>query len=211
MRQNEGTKMNQLHTKIQKLINQPNNEIQIRLQEFKALGQKSNNEWFSELCFCLLTANSKAITAIQIQKDVGEEGFFKKTKEELSFVIRKNKHRFHNKKSEFIILARKYRNIKDLITPLPSSKAREFLVKNIKGLGFKEASHFLRNVGRDDVAIIDRHILRFMKAENMISDIPKSITPKKYVEFEGMLKQFNIPLDLLDLVIWHQVTGVVLK
>lgn len=203
--------MNQLHTKIQKLINQPNNEIQIRLQEFKALGQKSNNEWFSELCFCLLTANSKAITAIQIQKNVGEEGFFKKTEEELSFVIRKNKHRFHNKKSEFIILARKYRNIKDLITPLPSSKAREFLVKNIKGLGFKEASHFLRNVGRDDVAIIDRHILRFMNSENMISDIPKSITPKKYVEFEGMLKQFNVPLDLLDLVIWHQVTGVVLK
>ena len=203
--------MNQLHAKIQKLVNQPNNEIQIRLSEFRTLGQSSNEAWFSELCFCLLTANSKAITALQIQKEVGVDGFLKKTQEELSLIIRKNKHRFHNNKSKFIVLARDYKNIKDLITPLPSSAAREFLVKNIKGLGFKEASHFLRNVGQDDVAIIDRHILRFMLAEKMISVIPKSITPKKYIEFEALLKQFDIPLDLLDLVIWHQVTGVVLK
>ena len=92
-----------------------------------------------------------------------------------------------------------------------AKEARIFLVNEIKGIGYKEASHFLRNVGYSDVAIIDRHILRFMLQEKLISEIPKTISPKKYLEYEKILEQFNIPLDKLDLILWVKMTGKVLK
>ncbi|MCK4265146.1 hypothetical protein KAW80_02185 [Candidatus Babeliales bacterium] len=63
-------------------------------------------------------------------------------------------------------------------------------MKNIKGIGYKEASHFLRNVGYNDVAIIDRHVLRFLKREKLIQEIPKTTTPKKYLAFEKILSGF---------------------
>jgi len=47
--------------------------VRKRLAEFKKLGKSDN--WFSELCFCILTANSKARTAIAIQKKLGAKGF----------------------------------------------------------------------------------------------------------------------------------------
>jgi len=40
----------------------------------------------------------------------------------------------------------------------------EWLVKNLTGLGYKEAGHFLRNIGSGKIAILDRHILRNLHA-----------------------------------------------
>jgi N-glycosylase/DNA lyase len=188
-----------------------NTKIENRLKEFSVLGKKSNDEWFCELCFCLLTANSKALTAINIQKEIGTQGFLKKTQTEIANIIKNHGHRFHNTKAKYIIGARKFAPIKDHLENLKTKQAREFLVHNIKGLGYKESSHFLRNVGYHDVAIIDRHILRFLHQEKLITDIPKTITQKKYMEYENILKTFHIPLDKLDLIIWEKMTGEVLK
>ena len=66
-------------------------------------------------------------------------------------------------------------------------------------------------MGYHDVAIIDRHILRFMFQQNLISEIPKVITKKKYLEYEKILTIFNIPQDKLDLILWQKMTGKVLK
>ena len=44
--------------------------IDKRINEFKELNKKSDKEWFSELCFCLMTANWKAKESISIQKAV---------------------------------------------------------------------------------------------------------------------------------------------
>lgn len=174
--------------------------------------EADNKIWFSELCFCILTANSKAQSAIDIQNKIGPSGFLNKSEDEIRSIIFKHHHRFYNNKTKYIIQARKFANIKDIITKFEDShKAREFIVKNIKGLGYKEASHFLRNVGYHDVAIIDRHILRFLKNSGLISEIPKVVTPKKYLEFEKILETFAMPLDKLDLIIWKQMTGKVLK
>ncbi len=185
--------------------------IDQRISEFKNLGTQENKYWFSELCFCLLTANSQAKKAIAIQNQLGPQGFLSKPKEEIVQVIRSHNHRFHNNKAKYIVEARQYSNIKDALAGMSGKQAREFLAKNIKGLGFKEASHFLRNVGYSDVAIIDRHILRFMHQYNLIKEIPKTVTPKKYLECELILEQFNIPQDKLDLILWYHMTGNVLK
>lgn len=189
-----------------------NNNIENRLKEFKELNLKGNEEWFSELCFCILTSNSKAQTAINIQKELGFKGFYELPEKELAEVIKKNKHRFHNTKAKYIIAARNFKNIKDIVLQYKSSRdARNFIAKNIKGLGFKESSHFLRNVGFSDVAIIDRHILKYMKNENLINEVPATIKPAFYFKCEEILYNISPKLDQLDLIIWEKVTGKVLK
>ena len=115
---------------VKKLKEKIGNKVNKRLKEFE-----NNKDWFSELCFCLLTANAKAKTALEIEK---EADFLEMSEEELKEVIRKNKHRFHNRKAEYIVEARKFANIKEIL----KENKREFLIKNVKGVGMKEASHF---------------------------------------------------------------------
>ena len=94
--------------------------------------------------------------------------------------------------------------------------AREWLVKNIKGIGYKEAGHFLRNIGLgSDIAILDRHILKNLKRLGVISDIPKTLTRNKYIEIENKLRGFSrkvsIPMDHLDLLFWAREAGKIFK
>lgn len=185
--------------------------IEQRITEFLQLNKMGNEEWFSELCFCLLTANAQAQKAIDIQKHLGYKGFIEHTQEGLARVIRSYGHRFHNKKANYIVLARKYKNIKDTLHGLTSIQARDFLVNHIKGLGYKEASHFLRNVGYHDLAIIDRHIIKFLYKNKYINAVPKIINKKLYVEYERFLTHYQIALNKLDLMIWCHITGKVLK
>ncbi|MFH1644091.1 MAG: N-glycosylase/DNA lyase [bacterium] len=186
-------------------------QIENRLISFSKIHNKNSLAWFNELCFCILTANSKALIALKIEKEMGENGFSQKSKNEITLILQKNNHRFYNKRAEYIIEARKYINIKEHLRDLSSTDARKFLVKNIKGLGYKEASHFLRNVGYTDVAIIDRHILRFLYNEKLISKIPKTITQIFYLNCEQILSAFDIPQNKLDLILWAHMTGKVLK
>ncbi len=187
------------------------NEIEKRLQEFYELNKASTLFWFNELCFCILTANSKAQTAIKIQNALFPDGFLKKTQTEIAYTIKNHGHRFHNTKAKYIVAAREFSGIKEILEKMPDLQAREFLVNNIKGLGYKEASHFLRNVGYKNVAIIDRHILRFLYQEKFIKQIPKTISKKNYLEFEKILSKFGVPQNKLDLMIWAKMTGKVLK
>ena len=84
------------------------------------------------------------------------------------------------------------------------------------GIGYKEASHFLRNIGYgEDIAILDRHILKNLKLLNVISDIPASLSKKQYLLIEKKMKQFskkiNISLSHLDLLLWYREAGEVFK
>ncbi|MGM5483068.1 MAG: N-glycosylase/DNA lyase, partial [Nanobdellota archaeon] len=163
--------------------------VEKRLSEFKSFKNKSNKAWFSELCFCLLTANSKAKTALAIQKELGREGFCSFSESFISDCIKKNKHRFHNNKANYIVQARQYMDIKyrinSLVEKSGEKKARDWLVKSVKGLGLKEASHFLRNVGFSKLAIIDRHIINVLLEYSLIEKKPKYINKANYLEIEG--------------------------
>ena len=197
-------------SKINKIVKQ-------RLREFESFKNKSGEEWFSELCFCILTANSKAETALKIQKELGASKFINQPQEKISKCIRKNKHRFHNNKSKFIVEARKYSNsIKKIVNSFENEKeAREWLVKNIKRIGYKEASHFLRNTGSKNIAILDRHILNLMVENKFISEKPKTLNKKKYLEieriFEKIAREIKMVPAELDLFMWYIKTGEVLK
>ena len=93
---------------------------------------------------------------------------------------------------------------------------RKWILKNIKGMGLKEASQVLRNLGvGENIAILDRHILRNLKELNIIDNIPKTITEKKYYEIEEKMRNYSkfckIDMDELDLVLWYKEAGEVFK
>ena len=94
---------------------------------------------------------------------------------------------------------------------------RDWLVreKGIKGLGYKEASHYLRNIGFKGYAILDKHVLNCL-AELKIIDEPKPPnTRSRYLTVEDKLRKLTdatgIDFDELDLVLWSMKTGVILK
>ncbi|MEK6897991.1 MAG: N-glycosylase/DNA lyase [Nanoarchaeota archaeon] len=188
-----------------------------RMLEFSELGRKSSNEIFKELCFCFLTANFSASGGIKIQNAIGD-GFLFFSEEKLAEKLKFLGHRFPNARAKFIFEARKYKDhIKEILGSFSDEKnAREWIVKNIKGIGMKEASHFLRNIGYKNLAIIDFHIIDLL-ARNGLIEKPKSksLTPKKYLEIENILKQLsektNTSLGELDLYLWYEETGKVLK
>ena len=139
--------------------------IDSRIKEFSELGKSSINEIFKELCFCLLTANFSAQGGIKIQKEINN-GFLTLSEIDLAKKLSGLGHRFPNARAKYIFLAReKINGLKKILESDESNlKKREEIVKNIKGLGMKEASHFLRNIGLGaDVAILDRHILKNLK------------------------------------------------
>ncbi|MEO0292876.1 MAG: N-glycosylase/DNA lyase [candidate division WOR-3 bacterium] len=196
--------------------------IKERLKEFREIGRRFLPlDIFTELAFCILTPQSKAKECWEaILKMKEKKVLFEGTKEEINKALRKV--RFKNKKTEYLLELREkffkknnslYENIKKINSPL---ELREYLVRNVKGMGFKEASHFLRNIGfGKEVAILDRHILKNLKEFGVIKEYPKSLGEKKYKEIEGKMKKLakrlEIPLDFLDLLLWAKETGEVFK
>ena len=167
------------------------------------------DDLFSELCFCLMTAGFRADKCIEIQDEIGS-GFEDMELEELRLELKRMGHRFWPQRAERIFLAR---GVKGELGRVREEGDRDWLVKNIKGLGMKESSHFLRNVGFGDVAIVDFHIVDLLVREGLIEK--GVLSKKKYLEIEGVLRDLGervgLSLGELDLYLWYIETGKVLK
>jgi len=203
--------MRQLLKNIASLDPRIERRIDKQMRSLAAMQKKNADAWFSELCFCILTSNSRMRTAMAIQQELGPIGFLTYSQHKLTSCIRRNRHRFHNTKAKYIVEARKHKDIKQRIKYIIKQKglhdARLWIADNIKGIGMKEASHFLRNVGYFDVAILDRHILRTMQEQRMIAAIPKSLTRKNYIDYERdflkLAKKTNLNAAKLDYILWY--------
>jgi len=171
---------------------------------------RNNSDLFGELSFCLMTAGFRADKCINIQENIGR-GFSGLTVEKLKLNLKKMGHRFWEQRADRIVYARKF---KDKLKWVRETGNRDWLVKNIKGIGMKEASHFLRNIGVDSVAIIDFHIVDLLEKEKLIKRI-KSLNKKRYLEIESILKNLakkvGLSLGELDLYLWYIETGKILK
>jgi len=191
-------------------------KVEKRVVEFKRLREKGSDEdWFSELCFCILTANSTARLGIKIQSALGKK-CVSMNQESVEQLLSEHGHRFARPRAEYICKAREHKSLRSTVESCKDDmSAREWLVENILGLGYKEASHFLRNTGHFNVAILDRHILRIMDEYSLIPEIPKTLTRKRYLEIEEKLEvlseRLNIPLGILDFYLWYMKTGEILK
>ncbi len=187
-----------------------------RAEEFLLNNKAGEDIWFRELVLCILTANSSFISAYKALNCVFEYNFFSLDQYKLSKILKECGYRFYNLKSKYLTEAKSlYGSLKKIIKPLADRdqwEAREFLVNKVNGIGYKEASHFLRNVGYFDLAIIDRHVLRFIT--DIVGDI-KLRKRRDYFLVEGLLRSIadglNIQVGLLDLFIFFKQTKTLVK
>lgn len=196
-------------------------KIKQRLKTFDSLREADDKDIFSELCFCILTPQSRAVYCEDAIRELRNSGLlFKGTRRAVRQKLKKV--RFPNNKTDYLIYVRGLFgngdgiDIKKKLNANDIPGTRDWLVRNIKGLGYKEASHFLRNVGfGKDIAILDVHILRNLKKYKVIREIPSSISKKAYLDIENRMRKFaekiNIPLEELDLLFWSSETGFIFK
>jgi len=204
-------------------------EIRRRMEEFERLGKTGYTVFDfrpfldlqiratikSELLFCISTANSSAKAGLMFQKLLEPDlrAVENLSREKIEELMSLAGVRFSGKKAGYAKTALKNFKVVEKALKMDSFNAREVLVRKIKGLGYKEASHFLRNVGRKDVSILDRHVIRWLNRNGC--EIPKNLNRKTYLSVEKVLKKIAdervITLAELDLLLWFEITGVVLK
>jgi len=185
-----------------------------RLRLFEAVGESVVSCLFRELCFCLTTANCSAESCLVVE-GVLKDDFLLLPLDELVGRLRGLGYRFPNKRAEYIVEARGWiHRLEGVLSWGDSAAVRDWLVDNIRGLGLKEASHFMRNVGFFDVAIVDYHIIDLLVRYGLV-ERPRSLTRKKYLMVEGVLREVadkaGMSLGELDLYLWYMGTGKVLK
>jgi N-glycosylase/DNA lyase len=203
------------------LYEEKKEEIKERLLEFKKMMSESNEIIFAELAFCLCTPQTKATVAWKAIKKLMGNGLLYRGSEEEIIPFLKGV-RFRKNKAKYIVEARKKFTVdrkiqikEFLLSFIDPLELREWLVKNVKGIGMKEASHFIRNIGfsNNQLAILDVHILENLKEFGIIEKIPKSLTKKEYLKIEDKMREFSqkikIPLDELDLLLWSKETGFI--
>lgn len=205
---------------LRKIYSDREKEIKKRLKEFKSNFNKEENI-LSELFFCLLTPQSKAKECWKVIEELKKRDLLCCSSENKIKGCLK-KVRFKNKKAKYLVEAIKFlKRNKSFLKFIKKNKKdpfylREFLVKNIKGLGYKEASHFLRNIGiGENLAILDRHILKNLKELKVINELPDTLTKKKYLEIEKKIVEFSKKIGIkpveLDLLLWSKETGFIFK
>jgi N-glycosylase/DNA lyase len=216
MRRRDRDTLLKLHASIESRISE-------RLAEFRDIrDHASEEELFCELVFCIMTPQSKAKScgaALEILREHdlilrGESG---QISEKINIV------RFRNNKARYIVLARETftaGGTVDVRTHLLAQgdaiSMRSWLVRTIKGLGWKESSHFLRNTGfGPDVAILDRHIIRNMIRCGYLPADYAGVTPRNYAATEQRFLRMSADLGImpahLDFVLWYKEAGDVYK
>jgi len=208
---------------LKELYESKKEEIKDRLHEFKETWRHGiRKDIFKELAFCILTPMARGRYCWDAVENMMRDGVLFNGDSALISGYLKGA-RFINKKSIYIVEARKkfYFNksvsIKNIITNIGYGYgAREWLELNVKGIGYKEASHFLRNIGFDqNLAILDRHILKNLRLIGVIEEIPDSLSKGKYLHIEksmeALSKTIKIPMSHLDLVMWCKETGEIFK
>ena len=190
--------------------------IQSRLKEFQSVPQK---KYFYELLYCLMTPQSSAVNAGKAQKKFELANFQNIEFDPIQILFDKEHYiRFHRTKAKHILEMKEHFSeiLPVLISEQSATEKREWLVKNVNGLSYKEATHFLRNIGKNEgLTILDRHILKNLRHHGVINTLPKSLTKKIYFSIEKKFLKFaaeiGISGDELDLVFWSNETGEILK
>jgi len=226
--------MNEYAKEILRIYKHIKHEIEARLSEFKRLwAEGSEEDIFAELAFCILTPQTKARNCWNAvlrlrDADLLLKGNEKQIAEALEGV------RFRHKKAKYIVEARNFflnngqLSIKSVLKSVIEAEnaaceaengrnfARDWLSRHIPGFGYKEAGHFLRNIGfGENIAILDRHILRNLMLLGVIEEIPHSLSKKRYLDIERRMKIFaseiGVRMSHLDLVLWYKEVGEVFK
>ena len=182
----------------------------------------SNARLWEELVYCIFTAGASArmgMRSVEAVRALLPEG----THAELAGALG-GVHRYPNARSGYIVVTREYLHedcrmqLRERLASFADPvERRDWLARErrIKGLGYKEASHYLRNIGLRGYAILDKHILRSLAELGVIESPAPPTTRARYLVIEAALRRFAarlaIDFDELDLILWSMKTGDVLK
>lgn len=198
-------------------------EIRLRLQEFKKIWERgTREEIFAELVYCILTPMARGKLCCTAVENMVRRGILF-TGDTTQIIKELSGARFIYKKSAYIVESREKLflnstvSLKSILSEINDSHdARDWLVRNVKGIGYKEASHFLRNIGfTQNLAILDRHIVKNLHFFGVIEEIPDYLSRTRYFKIEEKMMEFSkavhIPMGHLDLLMWYKETGEILK
>lgn len=198
--------------------------IRARLGEFAEIKiSRDDARLFEELCYCIFTAGASARMGLNSVERVRRH-LLKARHARLENLL-VGAHRYPRARSGYIVHTRNYlkgecnlRLSEKLDSFGKNAEARrDFFARNpdIKGIGYKEASHYLRNIGYRGYAILDKHILRTLHDCGVIESPNPPSTKKKYLAVEEQMRNFaaelRINFDELDLLLWSNKTGEILK
>ena len=209
---------------IEKVLKEKKTEINKKIEIFSQINKDNYKETFFELVFVILAAGTSAKLALTTVDVLRKDDFV--IKQDLNHIIEKLKgcYRFYNLRGKYIYNTREYikffhnNSFKKIFNDNSSHhERRSFFSSNpkVQGVGMKAASHFLMNVGFNDYAILDKHIINLMKECGLISVDFKTLNEKNYVAIEKILRavgaRHNLTLSSLDLVLWYSKTGKIIK
>ena len=197
--------------------------IRARLAEFRRMWREDDERLFAEVAYCILAIQTKARASEAAVRGLKDRGLLLGGEAPAIAEFLRPRIRFHNHKAAYLVAARERFwpggrwALKATLSAFPSPEAaREWLVREVHGFSMKEASHLLRNIGFSDrLAILDRHVLRNLARHRVVGSVPRSLTPRRYLEIEGRWRAFaediGIPLAELDLLFFSRGAGAILK
>ena len=207
---------------LQESYRQKRPAIVARLDEFRQVYEKATDrELFEELVFCIFTAGASARMGLKcidrvrpLLLDGSEEEIYKAIE---------GAHLYPRDRARYIVATREYLTkeiglkMRATLESFPDREARRdfWAAPGVKGIGYKEASHFLRNIGYRGYAILDKHVLRSLHELGVLESPKPPTSKKKYLEIERIMQDFaeraGIDFDELDLLVWSNKTGEILK
>jgi N-glycosylase/DNA lyase len=204
-------------------------EVSDRLEDFRDLRDASEYRWFMELCFVICSSQTEGKKAWEAVEELDDKNLLAEgNTSQISKVLASHGVSYEDNKAEYIVSNREELSqptlsnptrelrLKDRLNLEDHGKAREWLAEEMKGVGMKGASHFLRNVGYgSDFAILSGHILSTMSELGYLDDASPPEGAEEYLKKEENLLQLSerlgIDLGALDLVLWSYRTGEVFK
>ncbi len=200
-------------------------EIRARLREFRQVWQTATDaRLWEEMVYCIFTAGASArmgLRSVEAIRPLLSEGHPDAMTRAL---VSAGAHRFPNARPVYVVTTRDYlhglcsmklrKRLKSFSDPV---ERRDWLATEprIKGLGYKESSHYLRNIGFKGYSILDKHIVRCLAELGVIDSAKPPTNRSRYLDTETRMRQFSgevgIDVDELDLVLWSMKTGEILK
>jgi N-glycosylase/DNA lyase len=183
----------------------------------------SEEELFSELASCIIGSRitfEKAKNVSELLKRnelLTPQGLIEQPRtyeKRIHSILREQKCLYAKSKARYIvstsisIYSNKHTSIRKILeTANDQYAARDILVELCLGIGFKQASLFLRNIHyADDLAILDTHVINYMRLMGLEDDVGQGLTQRMYLSYEDRLRKysekFNTSVAQLDISIW---------
>ncbi len=218
------TFMDDVMAELQRSYRTKRGAIRARLAEFAEIRRSADDAaLFEELVFCIFTAGASARMGLNSLERVRRH--LARGRHETLENALVGAHRYPRARAGYIVHTRDYLHrehglrMRELLDSFgrQAETRRDFFAANkgIKGIGYKEASHYLRNIGYRGYAILDKHILRTLHECGVLDSPDPPTTKKKYLATEELMRKFakgiRIDFDELDLLLWSNKTGEILK